>query len=483
MAESFRSQTAPLFTAGSAAEILHAELVGDGSAELRSVVVDSRKTVQGSLFVALPGEKTDGHAFIGSALAAGAGCVLARLDRRSEAERAWTAAGRGRGAAMLLVADTLAALQLLAREYRRRFPSIFRVGITGSSGKTTTKECAAAAIGRARSLVINPGNLNSDIGLSLSVFAMSAVHDIAVFEMGMNRSGEMGELAEIYEPDLALITNIGTAHIGILGSRDAIAKEKKQIFSRFDGRQEGLVWEDDAYKVFLKEGVEGRVGEFGARSTIGFRGAKDLGLDGFEVDWEGLKFRFPLTGRHNLIDAIAAMALAERVGTPPKDVAAGLASVQPLFGRSEILRGEYTIVRDCYNANPDSVEAAMGFCDSLDWRFRRLYVIGSMLELGVESTEAHERIGKTAGKSAADALFFFGEETRPAFDSARASGFRGLLVHETDFDRLRDTVRAWLKPSDLILLKASRGMELERLAESIAGGADKGGGAAERESP
>ncbi len=239
MAESSRSQAAPLFTARSAAEILRAELVGDSSAELRSVVADSRKTVQGSLFVALPGEKTDGHSFIGSALAAGASCVIARIDRRSEVERAWMAVGPGLGAAMLFVADTLAALQLLAREYRRRFPSIFRVGITGSSGKTTTKECAAAAIGRTRSLVINPGNLNSDIGLSLSVFAMNAVHDIAVFEMGMNRSGEMGELAEIYEPDLALITNIGTAHIGILGSRDEIAKEKKQIFSRFDGRQEG----------------------------------------------------------------------------------------------------------------------------------------------------------------------------------------------------------------------------------------------------
>ncbi len=348
MAESPRSSSSPLFSAKSAAEILHAEYVGDGSAEIRSVVVDSRKAVHGSLFVALPGEKMDGHVFIAAALAAGASCIIARADRRPEAERARAEAERSDGSALLFVADTLAALQVLAREYRRRFPSIFRVGITGSSGKTTTKECAAAAIGRSRSLVLNPGNLNSDIGLSLSVFAMSAAHDIAVFEMGMNRSGEMGELAEIYEPDLALITNVGTAHIGILGSRDEIAKEKKQIISRFDGRQGGFVWEDDVYKEFLKEGVRGEIREFGARSTIGFRGAKDLGLDGFEVDWEGLKFRFPLTGRHNLIDAIAAMALAERVGTPPGDVAAGLSSIRPLFGRSEIIRGEYTIVRDCY---------------------------------------------------------------------------------------------------------------------------------------
>ncbi|MDA8425607.1 MAG: UDP-N-acetylmuramoyl-tripeptide--D-alanyl-D-alanine ligase [Treponema sp.] len=460
---------APLFDAAGAAAIVGAELVGDPRSELRSVVADSRQAAAGALFVALPGEKTDGHAYVEAALAAGASCVLARSDRRAQAEAAWAAAGR-RGT-LLFVPDTLRALQLLAREHRRRFPALFRVGITGSSGKTTTKECAAAAIGRGRSVVFNQGNLNSDIGLSLSVFSMGAGHEVAVFEMGMNRRGEMGELAEVYEPDLALITNIGTAHIGILGSREEIAKEKKQIFSRFDGRQEGLVWEDDAYKAFLKEGVRGRVSEFGSRTTKGFRGAVDMGLDGFDVDWEGLTFRFPLAGRHNLLDAIAAMALAQRVGTPVEDVAAGLESVRPLFGRSEILRGEFTIVRDCYNANPDSVEAAMGLCDSLAWRGRRLYVLGSMLELGASSAAEHARVGKAAGRSSADALFFFGEETRLAFEAARASGFRGLLVHETDFDRLRDTARAWLRPGDLVLLKASRGMELERLAESLIPGA------------
>ncbi|MDP3179507.1 MAG: Mur ligase family protein, partial [Spirochaetaceae bacterium] len=221
-----------LFTAAEAASALGASLVGSAEARIVSVVVDSRQVAPLSLFVALPGAKVDGHEFANAALAAGASCVLARADRRAFLEPAVVASP---GAAFLFVGDVLVALQALARAHRRRFPSILRVGITGSSGKTTTKECAAAILGKSRKLVMNPGNLNSDIGLPLSIFAMRESHEIGVFEMGMNRAGEMGELAAVYEPDIALITNVGIAHIGIIGSRDKIAQEKKNVFSRFDG--------------------------------------------------------------------------------------------------------------------------------------------------------------------------------------------------------------------------------------------------------
>jgi UDP-N-acetylmuramoyl-tripeptide--D-alanyl-D-alanine ligase len=170
-------------------------------------------------------------------------------------------------------------------------------------------------------------------------------------------------------------------------------------------------------------------------------------------------------GRHNLSNAIAAMALAECVGTPPREVVEGLEAVRPLFGRSEILKGEVTIIRDCYNANPDSSEAALEFCDSIPWKGRRIYVLGSMLELGLESEAAHRRVGEAAARSRADALFFFGDEARPAFDEARAAGFTGLLLFETNFDRLARAAKAYARPGDLVLLKASRGMALERLAE------------------
>jgi UDP-N-acetylmuramoyl-tripeptide--D-alanyl-D-alanine ligase len=460
----------PLFAASEAAALIRGELVGEASARILSVAVDSRLAEPQSLFVALQGERSDGHDFIGAALAAGASCVLARSDRRAAAEAAFAADPRGQGAALILVPDCLAALQTLARAYRARFPRLLRIGITGSSGKTTSKECVSAVLGRSRSVILNPGNLNSDIGLPLSIFGIGAGHEAGIFEMGMNRSGEMGELAEVLEPDIALITNVGTAHIGILGSRQAIAEEKKKIFSRFDGRQSGFVWEDDDFAAFLKSGVRGQVGDFGPRSTAGLRVLGDLGLEGYELSWDGMQFRFPLPGRHNLLDAIGAIAVSSRAGASSADVAGGLSSVRPLFGRSEILKGEFTVVRDCYNANPDSVGAAISLCDSVEWKGRRAYVLGSMLELGKDSEAAHSAMGEMAGKSAADALFFFGEETRPAFDAARLAGFRGLVVFETDFDRLLAAVRGYLAPGDLALLKGSRGMALERIADGIGGG-------------
>ena len=459
------------FTAAESLSILHeagissARLEGSPQTRYSSACVDSRKVEASSLFVALQGERVDGHDYMGQALVSGAVCLLASEKRWPEYEKALLGPMAEAKAAVIVVSDVLSAFQALATARRKRVPGLRRIGITGSSGKTTTKEIAASIFCQGSAVAMNPGNLNSDVGLSLSMFGIDEDAQIGIFEMGMNRKGEMGELASIYDPDIALITNVGTAHIGILGSRDAIALEKKAIFSRFDGRQIGFIGEGDDYRAFLEEGMRGEARNFGPRTTKGFRGAEDRGLDGFAVDWEGLRVRFPLVGRHNLANAIAAMALAECVGTPPQEVAAGLEAVRPLFGRSEILHGEVTILRDCYNANPDSCEAALEFCDSLEWRGRRVYVLGSMLELGAESEAAHRRVGSSASSSKADALFFFGDEAHAAFEAARSGGFRGLVFFETDFDRLAAAVAAYTKAGDLLLLKASRGMALERLAD------------------
>ena len=288
--------SAPLFTAVEIAAITGATLVGEPKALVGSVIVDSRKAVARSLFVALPGERVDGHSYIDAAIESGASCVLARSERRAEVEAASLALADRKGTALAFVPDSLAALQALARAHRRRFPRLLRIGVTGSSGKSTTKECIAAVLGRSRAIIFNPGNMNSDIGLSLSIFSIVEAHQAGIFEMGMNRSGEMGELASVLEPDIALITNIGTAHIGILGSRDAIAKEKKKIFSRFDGRQAGFVWEGDDYRDFLKSGVPGDMADFGPRSTVGMRILGDRGLEGYDLSWDGIEFRFSAAG-------------------------------------------------------------------------------------------------------------------------------------------------------------------------------------------
>jgi len=447
---------------------LAAELEGNPEARYATATLDSRRVERGALFVALAGEKADGHDFAAAALAGGASVLLlersALAARRAAIDPALSAAPE---AAVIAVEAVLPAFQALARAKRLRHPRLLRVGITGSSGKTTTKEIVASILSRAGKVVMNPGNLNSDQGLALSLFGIAGDEDYGVFEMGMNRRGEMDELAAMYEPDYALITNVGTAHIGIVGSREAIALEKKRVFSRFDGRQTGFVPEDDDFRDFLKQGVPGEILDFGYKSTAGFRGAEDLGLDGWAIDWEGLRVAFPLVGRHSLEDALAALSLAARMGIRAEAAAAGLEAVRPLFGRSEIRKGKVTIVSDCYNSNPESAEAALAFCDSLDWKGRRLYVIGSMLELGPDSDGAHRALGESAAHSKASGLILFGEECRPAWEAAKAAGFRGFLHFETSIDRVGIALRSWLREGDLVLLKASRGMALERLLDSI----------------
>ncbi|MEI6876172.1 MAG: UDP-N-acetylmuramoyl-tripeptide--D-alanyl-D-alanine ligase [Spirochaetota bacterium] len=442
-------------------------LFGNPDAGFSRAAIDSRKAGHDCIFVALVGEKADGHDFARAALASGASVLLVEKESWSVRRASLEAALAESGGAVLSVDAVLPAFQALAKAKRLGHPGLRRVGITGSSGKTTTKEIIASILSNAGKVVMNPGNLNSDQGLALSLFGIEGDEDFGVFEMGMNRAGEMDELAAMYEPDFALITNVGTAHIGILGSRQAIAKEKKQIFSRFDGRQVGFVGEGDDFRDFLREDVRGEMVDFGERSTAGYRGAEDLGLDGWTIDWEGLRIRFPFVGRHSLDDALAALSLSARMGIRTEAVAAGLEALQPLSGRSEILRGRVTVVSDCYNANPESSEAAIDFCDSLSWKGRRLYVFGSMLELGTDSDAAHRRMGEVAARSKASALLFFGDETRAAWEEVRARGWKGFLHHDTSIERLGIALRSWVREGDLVLLKASRGMALERLLDSI----------------
>ena len=477
MTESFSPSSEALFSAGEIGGMIGGACKGNLDALVRSVVADSRKVVPGSLFVALPGERVDGHSFAAAAFENGATCVLAGSDKKAMVLAAL--GNKVPASACLVFADSpLASLQALAREHRRRMKGLLRIGITGSSGKTTTKECVGAALSRAYpegTLVMNEGNLNSDIGLALSMFSLKASHKVGIFEMGMNRIGEMDELAAIYEPDMAVITNIGSAHIGIIGSRQGIASEKKKIFSRFNGSQCGFVWEEEAFAAFLKADVAGRVLDFGLRSTKGLEAVESLGLKGWNIRWSGRSVMLPLPGKHNLLDALAALSIAAELKLDPALVAEGLSTVRPLFGRSELFEGRISLVRDCYNANPDSVAAAVDLCDSVEWPGRKVYILGSMLELGDASLDEHAVMGRRAGMSKADALFFFGSETETAYEEAMAlemartaKGLSGLMIYHTnDIEELKKAVLGFVRDGDLVLAKGSRGLALERLTDAL----------------
>jgi UDP-N-acetylmuramoyl-tripeptide--D-alanyl-D-alanine ligase len=420
---------------------------------------------EGALFVALAGASSDGHRFVEAAFRSGAACAMVDASKIESLDLLTIAQSLGKD--LIAVDNTLRGLQDAARVYLEQFPGLLKIGITGSSGKTTTKEIAAAILREEKNTVMNPGNLNSETGLPLSVFEVRSHHEAGVFELGMNRKGEIAELAGLLKPDIALITNIGSAHIGILGSKQAIAEEKKQIFSQFAGKGLALIPGGDEFKDFLARGVRGTVCFYGAESFGELGAIRDLGLEGSEISWEGRRIRFALPGKHNLADALAALAIAREVPVSPGAVKRGLESARPLFGRGEILRGRTTVIRDCYNANPESLAGALEFCDSLEWSGRRVYVIGDMLELGDNSRAAHEGIGRRLLASRADMVFLYGKET--AATAAAMETAVKPCFHTGDMAALSRALDSYVRCGDLVLLKGSRGCALEQLSDMLAG--------------
>jgi UDP-N-acetylmuramoyl-tripeptide--D-alanyl-D-alanine ligase len=424
-----------------------------------SVSIDSRNVETGALFVALQGKRSDGHRYVESAFAKGA--VAALVNRGALPELVDTTRCFQR--TLIVVEDSLRGLQEAARAYLALFPQLIRIGITGSSGKTTTKELAAAMIGVEKPVVMNEGNLNSETGLPLSVFKVRAWHKAGIFELGMNRRGEIAELAHVLRPQIALITNIGTAHIGMLGGKAQIAREKKAIFAEFTGNETALLPSDDEYAAFLAENVRGKVRFFGEQCFLELGQIRDRGLEGSEIEWEGQAVRFSLPGVHNVKNVLAAAAIARQIPVSAVSIRRGIESLTPLFGRSEILRGPITVIRDCYNANPESMAAAIRFCDSLEWQGRRIYVLGSMLELGDDSVDAHQRLGSILAESRADEVFLFGKETELTAEALSCANRKVSFVHTDDINTLADMLARTVRAGDLVLLKGSRGCALERL--------------------
>ena len=440
---------------------LGARLVSLRDEGFSSVCVDSRLASEGALFVALPGGTEDGHRYVEDAFKAGAAGAMVGFSALEDLPLALEKTAKKWNRTLIAVENTLRGLQDAAGAYLRKFPSLLKIGITGSAGKTTTKEIAAAIIGREKRVVMNDGNLNSETGLPLSVFKVEAEHQVGIFEMGMNRRGEIAELARVLCPNIALVTNIGTAHIGILGSRDAIAEEKKKIFSEFTGGETALIPAEDPYRNFLAADIPGNVFFYGGDFFDELGAVSAKGIEGTEIIWNGLPLFFPLPGKHNFDNALAALALARAAGAGAAAIREGLTSVKPLFGRGEICRGEVTVIRDCYNSNPEGAAAAVEFCAGLDWPGRKVYVIGSMLELGAASGESHRKLGGILAGAGADKVFLYGPETKPAAEALEEAG---ASYYFTDtMDELSRALGGYIRPGDLVLLKGSRACALEKL--------------------
>ncbi len=430
-----------------------------------SVCIDSREASARSLFVPLKGERTDGHHHIEPALKAGATAVLVEkswAEAHSETLQSWSSAYH---VLFFPVDDTLKKMQELAALHMSRFSGTRVVGVTGSNGKTTTKEMIASILSVMGRTYKNPGNLNSEIGLPLTVLRMDREYDFAVLEMGINHIGEMDVLAEVARPDVALVTNIGSAHIGYLGSRRRIAEEKRKIFSYFDETNAAFLFENEKFSDILAENLKGQLFRFGVRSLPELVEVRDLGLEGQELVLTDCTVKLPLPGVHNLNNALAAVAVCRYLGAEWDHIKSGLEGMTAEFGRSQILKGRVDLVLDCYNANPDSVLAAVRMISEMPVKGRRILVLGDMLELGEESEEAHRSIGRALTDSPFDYVFFFGAEMKAAAQECISAG--RSVSHTDDYHTLERQLLTAVRPGDLVLLKGSRGMELERLTAPL----------------
>lgn len=466
-------------------EILEAvngvHVLGNAPLCIKSVQTDSRLVEENTLFVPLIGEKQDGHSYIPQAIEKGASAVFIRMKNFEDNGNYFVELHEKNPSVIFIaVENTLEALQKAAARYVEKFPHLIKIGVTGSSGKTTTKEILVSILSQKYNVVSNKGNLNSETGLPLSVFNIRAEHECGVFEMGMNRENEIGEIASVLKPRFAIVTNIGTAHIGILGSRENIAKEKSKIFSYFGGFGTGVIPSDDDFSDFLKNEIDGKVVFYGNDTdSDSVKYICDLGLKGTKFSIDGIETVLPLPGKYNYKNALGAIALAQVLGLSSRQISDGISSLKPLSGRSEILDGKnFFIMQDCYNANPDSMEKSIEFVSSVkkEANAKKIFVLGDMLELGSDSKSAHEKTGLLAANSDADLVIFIGTEMKSAFEKAKNSSEKNIIFiagnSQDSMKKATSEIKKVLHGSlnSIIFIKGSRGMGLERISKILLGG-------------
>jgi len=459
----------------SAAEIAAATggrvMSGNPAQRVERWSIDTRSLQPGDLFVAIRGDRFDGHAFVAAALAAGAaGAVVTAAPVLPEA-------GKGGPAPLLIeVADTTRALQDGAREMRRRAGAKV-VAITGSAGKTTTKELAAAFLAAKYSVFRNKGNLNNHIGLPLSLLELRTRPDVAVVELGMNHAGEIRTLIGIAEPDVRVWTNVGDAHLGFFDSADAIADAKGEILDQARPGDLLIANADDERIAARIRDFAGRTVTFGLSAAAEVRGSdvEHLGLDGMAATVTTprgeMRMRTPLLGTGNLLNLLAAAAVAIELGVPLPAIADRAASMAPAPHRGELLRlpGGITLIDDSYNSSPAALKRSLETLHAATGSARKIAVLGEMLELGAHAERLHQECGRAAAAAGLSLLIAVGGDgAQWLADSARRAGMAesAVLYVPTSNDASEIALRK-VRPGDLILVKGSRGIRTDLVVDRL----------------
>ncbi len=435
--------------------------------EIKDIVIDDRRVTDGSAFVAIKGEKFDGHDFIQSAIDNGANLVITEKEQLLVPQ--------------IIVEDTQRALLDLACFNRSRFSGML-VGITGSVGKTTTKEMVATVLSNKMNVLKTIGNLNNKIGLSKTLFRLDSSHEAAVIEMGMSNSGEISALSQTSKPTVGIITNVGTSHIENFESRDGILKAKLELL---DGMPNGtpLIISGDNDK--LKDLIlpDHTVIKCGVKNKDCDYFADNIKTDGLKTEFN-IKYRgnvvhvmIPTVGIHNVLNAVYAFAVGIIANIEPNEIANVLSEYKPVGMRQKIFNVDgVIIIGDCYNASPESMKASMTALMTIPCKGKRIAVLGDMLELGDMSLKAHEDVGKIAASFGIDSIYCYGNNAKHIYEGAinyfksKKENCDLQIKHFDNREDLVKTMKKETKMGDAVLFKASRLMKFEDIIENVFNG-------------
>jgi len=445
---------------GRAAEFMAAGGDFDPAATAEGYSIESRTLAPGELFIAIKGDRFDGHDFVNAALAAGAVAAVVRRDRAESFPDPTH---------LLLVDDTLAALQQIGACVRRVWGKAL-IAVTGSAGKTTTKDAIAHVLNARFRVLKSEGNLNNHFGLPLQLLRLEPEHELAVMELGMSHAGEITALARLAQPNIGVVTNVAPVHLEFFESIAAIARAKYELIASLPANGTAVLNSDDEYVSQFGRDFHGRVLTYGMRKPADIRAEniRSLAGDGSEFDLvvDGCRerARLPLLGEHNVYNALAACAVALDRGLQPSEVVRALATLAPAEKRGQVLKvAGATVINDCYNSNPKALQAMVESLLAIPAE-RRIVVAGEMLELGPAAAELHRAAGAQMAAGGVDVVLGVRGLAAELVAAARAGGVTAELVETPE------AAGEWLarevKPGDAVLLKASRGVRLERALET-----------------
>jgi UDP-N-acetylmuramoyl-tripeptide--D-alanyl-D-alanine ligase len=442
--------------------VVSQQATGLGTRPVHGISIDSRTLGAGDVFFALKGERFDGHDFVSQALSRGAVAAVVSSQWAPKQRR-----GEGGDGTLIVVTDPLTALQEVAADHRRR-SDVVLIGVTGTNGKTTTKDMLAAVLSSRYTTLKTEGNFNNQIGVPLTLLRLRPEHRMAVVEMGMSGAGEIRRSASIGRPRHGLITNIGPAHLLQMHDLEAIAKAKFELLEMLP--EDGLAFlnSDDQRLRSQRMIPPDRTVTFGMRSMADYR-AEDvhfLDKEGTEFSVPGLGvFHIHTWGRHNIMNALAAIAVGKELGVEEDDIRDALADFSPSPMRMERLEiGSITIFNDAYNANPPSMRVALEVLDGTPAAGRRIAVLGDMRELGQDEIPAHREIGRWMPSLSIEELITVGELAAEMYREALAKGFSPQHArHCATLEEAAEFLKKMLRPGDVVLLKASRAIRLEKI--------------------